>query len=124
MATMRTKQTLKVVDQDLLRSVLGSRLPEARAAAVRVLLHWHKQIPTALNLLAEAVEDSAHQVRREAVTALGQFENAEAIGVATRVLNKPADLNLDFDLFLYEQGEATLKASLRTRGSYTSLPEY
>jgi len=31
---------------------------------------------------------------------------------------------LDFDLGLYEQGESFLKASLRMRSSYVSLPEY
>ncbi len=94
-----TMQTLKVVDQYLLRSVLGSNLPEARAAAVRVLSHWHKQIPATLDLLAVSVDDTSYQVRREAVTALGQLENSEAIEIATRVLNKPMDENMDFALW-------------------------
>ena len=34
------------------------------------------------------------------------------------------DLYLDYDLALYNQGEAVLKANLRTRGSYKELPEY
>jgi len=94
-----TVQTLNVVHQDLLRSVLASSEAQARAAAVRVLFHWHREIPDALDLLARAVEDSHAQVRREAVTALGQIEKAEAVSIATRVLNKPVDPYLDFALW-------------------------
>jgi putative heme-binding domain-containing protein len=94
-----TLQTLKVVNSDLLRDVLQSNVPEARAAAIRILSHWRKDIPMALELLEAAIADSSHQVRREAVTALGQFEDSEAVEIAARALDLPMDLNLDFALW-------------------------
>jgi len=94
-----TAQSLSVIREDLLRSVLASRRSEARAAAVRVLFHWHDEIPSSLDLLAEAVNDSSEQVRREAVTTLGQMENPRAVESATRVLSKPVDQYLNFALW-------------------------
>ena len=79
----------------LIHEVLQSPDPRVRAAAIRVLYHWGGAAQT----LAEAITDSDPQVRREAVTALGQFASPEALVVALGVLNQPMDSYLDFALW-------------------------
>ena len=49
---------------------------------------------------------------------------ANAMELWKVIKGSDGDVFLDFDLSLYEQGEAVFKANLRTRGSYTNLPEY
>jgi len=79
----------------LLKEILQSPEPRARAAAIRVLYHWRGKA----ELLAEAVADPHPRVRREAVTALGQFASPEALVVALEALNHPMDKYLDFALW-------------------------
>ena len=79
----------------LIHEVLQSPDRRVRAAAIRVLYHWGGAPQT----LAEAITDSDPQVRREAVTALGQFASPEALVVALGVLNQPMDSYLDFALW-------------------------
>ena len=79
----------------LIHEVLQSPDRRVRAAAIRVLYHWGGAPQT----LAEAITDSDPQVRREAVTALGQFASPEALVVALGVLNQPMDSYIDFALW-------------------------
>ncbi|MEC8942458.1 MAG: HEAT repeat domain-containing protein, partial [Verrucomicrobiota bacterium] len=79
----------------LLKDIMKSPDHRARSAAIRVLYHW-KGTP---ELLTEAVADPHPQVRREAVTTLGQFASPEALVVALGALNHPMDKYLDFALW-------------------------
>ena len=67
----------------------------ARAAAVRVLYHETGPIED----LIRAVNDPHPQVRREAITALGQYQSADAAMIALQALDHPMDKFLDFALW-------------------------
>ena len=92
-------QALHAIQPKMLRVVLQSTDHRARASAVRILYFWHRELPDAEQLLADAVSDRHPQVRREAVTALGQLESPTAVEVATRVLDHPLDEFLEFALW-------------------------
>ena len=92
-------QALDIVDEDLLRDVLGADIPQIRAAAVRVLYHWQDRVEDADAMLAKAIEDSHQRVRREAVTALGCRQSAEAARTALSVLDRPMNEYIDFALW-------------------------
>jgi putative heme-binding domain-containing protein len=92
-------QTLDVVEPNLLQSLLRAHDPRVRAAAVRVAGLWHNQLPDALAVIAPLVADEYPRVRLEAVRALAQIDKAPAIEIATRVLNPPMDLFLDYGLW-------------------------
>lgn len=92
-------QTLEVVDKPLLLQLLSATNHRARAAAVRALSLWHKQIAEMPALLTKAAADSHPQVRLEAVIALRHVKTAEAARTALSVLNGPMDEFLDFALW-------------------------
>lgn len=95
-----TYQGLNLLEEDLLRAVLQSTDHRARAAAVRILYHWHQRVPDALALLESAVSDSHAQVRLEAVNALRAVGSLEAFSLAMTTLEQPVDEHLDFALWL------------------------
>lgn len=86
-------------DGELLKTVLQSSNPQARAAAVRMLAHWKKQVEN-LDLLNTLINDPHPQVRLEAIHALREMGGAKAVEIAIKVLNRPMDENLDFALWL------------------------
>ena len=92
-------QTLGSIQDNLLKQVLASNVPQARAAGIRVLYDWHRMIPETELLLSEAVADPHPLVRREAVTVLGQLNSANAVEIAARALDRPMDKFLDFALW-------------------------
>jgi mono/diheme cytochrome c family protein/glucose/arabinose dehydrogenase len=59
-----------IVNVDLLKDVLKSPEPRARAQAVRVACYWMDRVPGAIDIFTEAVKDQAPRVRLEAVRAL------------------------------------------------------
>lgn len=77
-----------VVDEDLLKKVLSSSDPRARAAATRVLCYWADRVNEPLELLRKQVNDEHPRVRLEAVRALSFFDKDadKAIEVATESL--------------------------------------
>jgi len=91
-----TFQVRNLLEEDLLRKLLAASEPQARAAAVRVLYHWHARVPDHLDLLAAAVADEHPQVRLEAINALRRVGSPRAIELAMRALEKPVDANIDF----------------------------
>jgi putative heme-binding domain-containing protein len=95
-----TYQSLDVVEPDLLKTLLHARDHHARAAATRVLSHWQKRLPHAMELLAARVADDHPQVRLEAVRALGQVPSARSAEVALAALDRPVDRFLDYGLWL------------------------
>lgn len=87
------------VDTDLLKQVLKSPQPEARAAATRVLSYWRNRVPGALALLKESANDADPRVRLHAVRAVSFFDGKdapEAIQVAYEMLKQPTDYYLDY----------------------------
>jgi putative heme-binding domain-containing protein len=95
-----TYQSLDVVEPDLLAAVLNSPDPRARAAATRVVAHWHGRLSDPLGLLADRVEDEHPRVRLEAVRALAQIQQPRAAELALRALDHPVDTFLDYALWL------------------------
>jgi mono/diheme cytochrome c family protein/glucose/arabinose dehydrogenase len=66
-----------IVNLGLLKEVLVSPEPKARAQAVRVLGYWRDRVPDALSLVGAAVQDPAPRVRLEAVRVLSFFNGAD-----------------------------------------------
>jgi putative heme-binding domain-containing protein len=93
-------QALDLVEPQLLARLLHAQDHHARAAATRVLSHWHTRLPQPLELLAERVADDHPQVRLEAVRALGQVPGLRAAEIAMRALDRPVDKFLDYALWL------------------------
>ncbi len=93
-------QGLDVVDAEHLKRVLRSSEPRARAAATRVLGHWHSKVNESLDLLEGLVVDDHPRVRLEAVRALGRIPSERAAQLAMQVLDRPMDRFLDYGLWL------------------------
>ena len=94
-------QSLNHLEEPLLRELLMHKDHRIRAAAVRVLYHWHGNLDDSTSLLANAVKDQHPQVRLEAVNALRQVGTPKALEAAFLALSKlPLDANLDFAVWL------------------------
>ena len=91
-------QQMNKVELPLLSRVLTSGVPEARAAAVRVLCYWQDRVPDALALLTKAANDAHPLVRLEAVRACSFSKDAKAANVALEVLKQPQDYYLTYTL--------------------------
>ncbi len=87
-----------VVDVALLKQVLASPDPRARAAATRVLCYWRDRVPDALALLKGLAADEHPRVRLEAVRSASYFDEVGAVDVALASLKKPSDYYLDYVL--------------------------
>ncbi|HTD68625.1 MAG TPA: PVC-type heme-binding CxxCH protein, partial [Candidatus Limnocylindria bacterium] len=85
-----------VVNEPLLKQLLQSPEPRARAQAVRVLCYWRDRVSQPLTLLKIAANDSAPRVRLEAVRAASYFEGNEAMEVAYQITKYPTDYYLDY----------------------------
>ena len=75
-------EALLAPEPDLLRSVLGSPEPRARAAAVRVLCHWRDRLADPLALLAPLAADPHPRVRLEVARVASFFRDADAARAA------------------------------------------
>ncbi len=82
----------------LLRDVLLSPEPRARAAAVRVLSYWRDRVPDAIGLLKSAARDSDPRVRLQAVRAASFFPSLTAVDVALTAAEHPTDYYLEYTL--------------------------
>lgn len=88
-----------VVNVDLIKTVLASSEPRARAQAVRVALYQRDRIPGVLDLIAQAAADENMRVRLEAVRACSFFAGADvpqAMEIAYSILKQPTDYYLDY----------------------------
>lgn len=92
-------QTFDTVNTELLTALLRSNDHRSRAAATRVVYHWHKRLENPLGLLAAQVVDDHPRVRLEAVRALSQLASPSAVETAMLALDKPTEMNLDFALW-------------------------
>jgi glucose/arabinose dehydrogenase/lysophospholipase L1-like esterase/azurin len=105
------------VDQPLLRQMLQSPEPRARAAAVRVLCYWRDRVTEPLKLLKTAANDLAPRVRLEAVRAASFFEGRQALEVAHEILKRDTDYYLEYVF------NETLR-QLQPPGSAPFLPQH
>ena len=92
-------QSLEVVNEPLLLSLLDAQSHKARAAGLRALQFWHNKIANVPALLTRAVADKHPQVRLEAVIALRKLQTPEAARTALSVLDQPMDEFLDYALW-------------------------
>ena len=92
-------QAIGVVNVPLLKKLLTVNNSEARAAAVRVLVHWKENIPETQSILVSAVKDSHATVRLEAIVGLENFKTMDATVAALGALDQTMDVNLDFALW-------------------------
>lgn len=89
------------VDVDLLKKVLRSPEPKARAAATRVLTYWRDRVPQPLDLFSAQVNDENGAVRLHAIWGLSYFtgkDAAKASEVVVESLIHPQDGYLKFQL--------------------------
>jgi putative heme-binding domain-containing protein len=89
-------QSHNVVDEGLLKRVLGLKDFRARAAAIRVLCYWHDRIPDSLELLKQLAADEHPRVRLEAVRAASFLTVPEAIEVVLISEEHESDPYLDY----------------------------
>ena len=87
-----------VVNGDLLKRMLQSPEPRARAAAGRVLCYWRDRVPGALESFKKLAADENPRVRLEAVRGTSFFKSVEAVDVALAILKHPTDYYLDYTL--------------------------
>ena len=81
-------------DADLLKKVLKSPEPKARAAATRVLAYWRDRVSEPLELLRTQVNDENGAVRLQAVWALSFFAGADAAKASEVVVESLIQLGL------------------------------
>ena len=92
-------QTLDVLNPMLLDRLLSSKDGRIRAAAARVVYHWHRRLADPMALLEPLVVDAHPRVRLEAVRALSRLSDPHACQVAMRALDLPQDQFLQFCLW-------------------------
>ncbi|MBL4884247.1 MAG: HEAT repeat domain-containing protein, partial [Planctomycetaceae bacterium] len=100
-------QQQDVIDENLLKTVLSSKEPRARAAATRVLCYWRDRVEKPLELLEQQINDENPRVRLEAIRALSFFKGAD---VATALDLAALSLIYDQDDYL----EYTLNETMAT----------
>lgn len=93
-------QSIDVVNADLLERVLNAADGRIRAAAVRVLGAWHKRLPEAQSLMAQAASDLHPRARVEAVRALSKIPTLVSANLVLSVLDRPMDPFLDYAVWL------------------------
>jgi len=98
MEALWVHQWLNVIDIDLLKRMLHSSEPHARAAAGRVLCYWRDRVPGSLGLFKTLANDENPRVRLEAVRGASFYRSLEAIDVALEALKHPLDYYLDYAL--------------------------
>src|SRR5690606_3740745 len=92
-------QSLDVVNQKLLNTLLNAQKHNARAAALRALQLWYNKVDNVPAILSKAIADKHPQVRLEAVIALRKLNTPEAEKTALIALEQPMDEFLDFALW-------------------------
>jgi putative heme-binding domain-containing protein len=89
-------QSHNIVDETLLKQVLASPDPRARAAATRVLCYWRDRVGDSLELLKQLAADPHPRVRLEAIRAASFYHEPEAIEVVLVSSDRSSDRFIDF----------------------------
>ena len=87
-----------VVNTTLLRRMLRSPEPNARAAATRVLGYWLDRVSDAVPLLMVQAVDQSPRVRLEAVRVASFFRTSEAADIALATVTLPTDYYLNYTI--------------------------
>ena len=85
-----------VVNEPLLKQLLASPEPRARAQAVRVIGYWGDRVSQPLALVKAAANDPAPRVRLEAVRVASFFTGDDAMEAAYQITKYPTDYYLDY----------------------------
>jgi len=88
------------VDAGLLKAVLVSPDPRARAAAARIVCDWADRLDSPVELLAPAVDDPSALVRLEGVRALATLGGRRAAELALHAVDHERDDALDYAVWL------------------------
>ncbi len=91
-------QSHNTVNESLLRELLTSSEPRARAAATRVLCFWRDKVKDTVKLIKERLNDDHPRVRIEAVRACSFLPASEVAEAVLDVLNHEMDDNLQYAL--------------------------
>jgi len=92
------QQHHNAIQADLLQTVLASREPRARAAAVYALRFCQERFPDAAKWLCSAAADPSPVVRLEAVVAASFLKTLDAVEIALTAVNHPQDYYIDYAL--------------------------
>ncbi|HEV8605489.1 MAG TPA: PVC-type heme-binding CxxCH protein [Tepidisphaeraceae bacterium] len=87
-----------VVNENLLKRMLRSPQPNARAAATRVLCYWRDRIADPISLLKTQASDESPRVRLEAVRAASFFRDGKAVEIVLAAQAQPTDYYLDYTI--------------------------
>ena len=88
------------IDAGLLKAVLASPDPRARAAAARIVCDWADRLETPVELLAPAADDPSALVRLEGVRALATIGGRRAAELALHAVDHERDDALDYAVWL------------------------
>jgi len=91
-------ESIEVVETELLGRLLRAKDHRARAYATRVVGRWQDRLAKPLDLLTTQVSDPHPRVRMEAVIAAAHVPEAQAVRIATQVINHPMDRFLSYAL--------------------------
>jgi len=118
-------QHVNLLDQDLMRELLVSDNPKARAAALRTLYFRHDEVEDAFALAGKAATDPHPQVRLWALSALSQLEQTDTVKVALGVLKQEMDENLDFALWsICREHESRWLAAAEAGNPFADMEQY
>jgi len=98
-----TYQTLDIVNEELLNTLLKSEDHRVRAAAVRVLSQWKSRLNDAneyVKTLTKKVQDDHPRVRLEAVSALSRAKQSEAADAAMQARQPDMDRFIEYALWV------------------------
>ncbi len=86
----------EVVNRPLLDRLLKAKNYQARAYATRVAGRWHDRLKNPLSRLRQSAADEHPRVRLEAIVAVSDVRQAEAMAVATQAADGPTDRFINF----------------------------
>jgi len=87
-----------VVDVELVKQILASPTPDARAAAAHIIADLRAYNPQAFELLVPLINDPHPRVRLEAIRGLSFFPTPESVTVILGAFQHPLDSELTFSL--------------------------
>ena len=120
-------QAINNLNEELLKNLLDSVDHKIRAAAVRVLYHWHQKVKQPLNFLADAINDAHPRVRLEAISTLRNIGTGEAFNLIMDAFDYEIDSNIDFALWLAAREMKSVwlpllqKGMIDIKGRHTAL---
>ncbi|QDT35516.1 PVC-type heme-binding CxxCH protein [Thalassoglobus polymorphus] len=93
-------QSFGKIEPALLGKCLNSKDHHVRAAATRVVGQLIQKVDSPLEILAQRIADTHPQVRLEAIRALAEVKQPEAVSIALQALEQDVDENIDYALWL------------------------